>query len=211
MPVLVVLEDTEVSSSVVRRTCAAVRGSVESRCQAPPYPAAMRSAARPRQPVPVRCPGSPGPHGDPLQDLAASGGVLFGQPVEQVEGVVVIEGARSPRPTQGPYPSPLTRSVVVPPGDPDITGQTAKRPRRAWLTRIREAPAVRTTHLLPWYHAERQGKPRTRAGSADMGGSAIAQHERRSRADPADLCLVDCPGDAADPADGRWGFPSGKR
>lgn len=74
---------------------------------------------------------------DPLQDLAASGGVLFGQPVEQVEGVVVIEGARSPRPTQEPYPSPLTRSVVVPPGDPDITGQTAKRPRRAWLTRIR--------------------------------------------------------------------------
>ena len=41
---------------------------------------------------------------DLLQDLAARGGVLSGQRVEQVEGVVVIEGARSPRSHPGTVP-----------------------------------------------------------------------------------------------------------
>ena len=46
----------------------------------------------------------PGLAEDPLRDLAARGGVLAGQPVEQLEGVVAIEGARSPRPHPGTVP-----------------------------------------------------------------------------------------------------------
>ena len=49
----------------------------------------------------------PGLAEDPLQDTAARGGVLFGQRVEQVEGVVVIEGARSPCSHPGTVPRRL--------------------------------------------------------------------------------------------------------
>jgi len=49
----------------------------------------------------------PGLAEDPLQDMAARDGALSGQRVEQVEGVVVIEGARSHVPTLEPYPPPI--------------------------------------------------------------------------------------------------------
>ena len=68
---------------------------------------------------------------DPLQEMAARDGVLFGQCIEQVEGVLVIEAPGPRVPTQEPYPLPLTTSVVVPPGTLTsqwTTGQTAKPP-----------------------------------------------------------------------------------
>ncbi len=71
----------------------------------------------------------PGLAEDLLHYLAARGGVLSKQRVEQVEGVVVIEGAGSPRSHPGTGPGFPVTSVVVPSGDPDIHGsQTAGPP-----------------------------------------------------------------------------------
>ena len=95
----------------------------------------------------------PGLTEDPLQDIAARDGVLFGQRVEQVQGVVVMEGARPPRSHPGTVPVASHDVRRLPPGDPDSTGQ--KQPSRpASLAVLHQRhPAVRTVHLLPWYHA----------------------------------------------------------
>jgi len=55
---------------------------------------------------------------DPLQHLVARGGVLSGQRVEQVQGVVVIEGARSP----------CSHSGTVPAASDDVRRRAAGRP-----------------------------------------------------------------------------------
>jgi hypothetical protein len=86
---------------------------------------------------------------DPLQDMAARDGVLFGERIEHVRVSSLSKAADPHVPTQEPYPLPLTMFVVALPGDPDITGQNSQAARRAWPSCIRDTRlSVRPSPVL---------------------------------------------------------------